>query len=92
MSETAAEFDARMMVEQIEERRNATTPGEWKAGSREDKYKVRAGKQNICSCYGSEADAEFVAHAPADILWLLQRVGDLEEDLKEALEEEGVTG
>lgn len=83
MSDAAAKFDAKMMAGQIEERLNAAFPGKWKVDGYRGNYKVAVGDLDVCTCWAGESDAEFIAHAPEDIRWLLQEIEDLHEKIQE---------
>lgn len=82
-------------VQEIRDRLEAATPGPWEAwaglthdGERQDGISPR-GDLNIDVCFtiispqGSE-DAEFIAHAPDDIEFLLAEVERLQNDLEVA--------
>lgn len=84
MSDEAKKVDARLRTDEIVGRLKAAMPGKWKAGGDTVNYKVTVGDLDVCTCWAGESSAEFIANAPADIEWLLQRI----EDLEEALEEE----
>ncbi len=69
-------------VAQIEERVSKVTPGEWRIGwDNACTVSVQDGWWNAVEFVadaGSEADAEFIAAAPADIRLLLQALADAE--------------
>ena len=81
------------MIEEIKERSKNRTPGEWVW-----KYHVEGlellGRTSVISCddaeiYVKEDDADFIAHAPTDIEWLIKRVEDLEKE-KQIIENDRV--
>lgn len=73
-------------LDAIEARLNAATPGPWErfVWDREHLIKRRNGGCIIDAVGMSKENAEFVAHAPADIATLLREVGDLREKLASA--------
>lgn len=80
----AAKFDAELTFGQIEERLKGASHGKWKVVGDTDNYKVvTGGDLDVCTCWAGESDAEFIAHAPADIRWLLSRVEDLEDEARD---------
>lgn len=82
MSDEAKKVDGKLRTDEIADRLKAASPGKWKVGvDRHGRYKVAVnGDLDICTCWAAESDAEFIANAPVDIEWLLQRIEDLEEE------------
>lgn len=65
---------------EIRARLDAATPGPWKrslSGSRYNPWKVHRGAILVALSGESPEDADLIAHAPADIAWLLAEVEEL---------------
>lgn len=69
-------------IADIEARVKSTTPGEWSihdyGNGLSGGYEIGAKHRGGVATADKEADAKFIANAKADILWLLERIKELE--------------
>ena len=69
-------------IAEIRARLDAATPGPWKrslSGSHYNPWKVHRGAILVALSGEAVEDADLIAHAPADIAWLLDEVERLRE-------------
>lgn len=73
-------------IAEIRARLAAATPGPWDVGERDggmgwDVFQVNGDdlpQPRLRGMFGHQPDAEFIAHAPADLQWCLARIAALE--------------
>ena len=64
-------------TDEIRARLEAATPGPWERNNQHTKQRGIAGPLGLCATAWEDGDAEFIAHAPDDVTWLLSRVEEL---------------
>ena len=64
-------------LDAIRARLEAATPGPWERNDQHTKQRGIAGPLGLCATAWEDGDAEFIAHAPGDVAWLLARVEEL---------------